>query len=211
MELRDAIRSRHMRRSFSTEALEPALIDSLLDLARRAPSAGNTQAVGFVVLDRPDLVARYWDTTLPAEGGLGRRNRFRWPGLLDAPALILVTTDSQRYLSRYSEDDKAKTGRGQSLDRWPVPYWWVDAGAVIQNLLLLVSEANLGACLFGPFDHEAALVREFGLDQGRRIVATIAIGYPLHDDEPGRSANRPRPQLTDVVIRPPARDGSEQH
>lgn len=216
MELQAAIRGRKMTRTFSTEPLAPDVLDSLLDLARRGPSAGNTQAAGFVVLDRPDTVARYWDVTLPdtpPEAALGqdtstgtgsagsRRESFRWQTMLTVPALVLVTTEPELYLDRYSQPDKQRTGRGQSQDRWPVPYWWVDAGSVVQNLLLLVAEAGLGACLFGPFDHETALKAEFDLPEPTRLVATIAIGHPL-PDEPGRSATRPRPPITDVIHRP---------
>lgn len=198
MELRRAIGARRMVREFEPGPLDPGVVDELLDRARRAPSAGNTSATRFVVLDRPELVAAYWDVTLP-EGPA--RQRFRWQGLLRAPALVLVATDPERYLARYREPDKARSGRGASKDRWPVPYWWVDAGAVVQNLLLLVVEAGLGACLFGPFDHEPALRERFDLDPDLRLVATIAIGRP-RPDEPGRSADRPRPPLDQVIIRP---------
>ncbi|MEM9565859.1 MAG: nitroreductase family protein [Actinomycetota bacterium] len=198
MELTEAIARRRMVRDFAPDPIDAGQLDGVLDRARRAPSAGNTAASRFVVLDRPELVAAYWDTTLPAGP---RRDRFRWQGLLRAPALVLVATEPRRYLERYAEPDKAATGRGDSYDRWPVPYWWVDAGAVIQNLLLLVVEAGLGACLFGPFDHEPAIRERFGLDPELRLAATIAVGHP-RPDTPGRSADRPRPPLDEVVIRP---------
>jgi nitroreductase len=187
-----------MVRDFAPEPIDPDRIDALLDRARRAPSAGNTAATRFVVLDRPPLVAAYWDTTLPAGPG---RDRFRWQGLLRAPVLILVVTEPGRYLERYREADKEPTGRGRSSERWPVPYWWVDAGAVIQNLLLLVVQDGLGACLFGAFDHEPALRERFALPPDVRLVATIAVGEPMID-EPGRSARRQRPTLDELVIRP---------
>lgn len=201
MELQDAIRRRHMVRAFSTEPIDAEALDALLDLARRAPSAGNTSAAGFVVLDRPELVARYWDLTMPGSAEDGKRATFRWQQLLDAPALVLVTTNPQLYLDRYAEPDKAKTGRGGSADRWPVPYWWVDVGTVIQNLLLLATEAGFGACLFGPFDHEPAIAEAFGITKPTRIAATIAIGHPL-PDQPGRSASRPRAPIDAVIRRP---------
>ena len=197
MELRSALARRRMVRSFRPDPLPASEIDDLLDVARRGPSAGNTQATGFVVLDHPAATAAYWDVTLPTE----RRAGFRWQGLLRAPVLVLVTTHPDRYVARYAETDKAATGRGTSTDRWPVPYWFVDAGAVVQNLLLLAVERGLGACLFGPFDHEPALARVLGLAEGERIVATIALGYP-EPDEPGRSADRPRPPIGDLVRRP---------
>lgn len=198
MELNRAIDRRRMVREFAPEPLEAGRLDQLLDRARRAPSAGNTSATRFVVLDTPDTVAAHWDTTLPAGP---RRDGFRWQGLLRAPALVLVATEPDRYLSRYSEADKAGTGRGGSAERWPVPYWWVDAGAVLQNLLLLVVQDGLGACLFGAFDHEPAIRERFGLGPDLRLVATVAIGHPL-PDEPGRSARRPRPPIDEVIIRP---------
>ena len=197
MELRAAIRGRHMVRAFRPEPLPAGRLDELLDLARRAPSAGNTRATGFVVLDSPTAVAAYWDVTLPEP----RRSGFRWQGLLDAPALVLVTTDPGAYVRRYGEDDKRRTGLGRGTEAWPVPYWWVDAGAVAQNLLLLALDAGLGACLFGPFDHEPALVEALGLDPARRLVATIAIGHAL-PDEPGRSSGRARPPIERVIVRP---------
>jgi nitroreductase len=185
-----------MVRAFDPTPLPDGLLDGLLDTARRAPSAGNCQATTFVVLDRPSLTERYWAVTLPET----RRSGFRWQGLLDAPALVLVMTEPERYPDRYREPDKVATGR-TTLDDWPVPYWWVDAGAVIQNLLLLVTENGLGACLFGPFDDEPALIEEFELDTGRRIVATITVGHPL-PDEPGRSSKRPRRPRSEVIVRP---------
>ena len=197
MDLHDALRRRRMVRSFTAEPVAPAIVDELLDLGRRAPSAGNTQAVGFVVLEGPVQTGRYWSTTMTPEV----RQRFRWQGLLRAPVLVLVTTVPDRYVARYAEPDKARAGRGRSQADWPVPYWWVDAGAVVQNLLLLAVDRGLGACLFGPFDHEPALRSEFGLDPDIRLVATIAMGHPAAD-EPGRSASRPRPPLDQVVVRP---------
>lgn len=197
MELTDALRQRRMVRAFATTPVPPPELDPLLDLARRAPSAGNTQAVGFVVLDTPEATARYWDITLPP----ARRHSFRWQGLLDAPVLVLVTVRPDAYLERYSEPDKRPTGRGGSTGAWPVPYWFVDAGAVAQNLLLLAVDRGLGACLFGAFDHEPDLRPALGVDDGVRLVATIALGHP-RPDQPGRSAHRPRRPLAEVVLRP---------
>lgn len=197
MDVETSIRKRRMVRAFASTPLEPQAIDDLLELSRRAPAAGNTQAVGFTVLDTPATTARYWATTLPEP----KRERFRWQRLLDAPVLVLVTTRPAAYTERYDEADKARTGLGESLEVWPVPYWWVDAGAVVQNMLLLAVERGLGACLFGPFDNELALCREFGIHPDRRIVATIAIGHPL-PDEPGRSAGRARKDVADLIDRP---------
>ena len=67
MEFTDAVRGRRMVRSFTDEPVDAAVVDRLCDLARRAPSAGNSQATSFLVLDDPAAVGRYWDVTLPGE------------------------------------------------------------------------------------------------------------------------------------------------
>ena len=104
------------------------------------------------------------------------------------------------YLERYAEADKAATGLGAGEQRWAVPYWWVDAGAAVEHLLLGAVDAGLGACLFGLFDHEEAVAQVFGVPAGWRLVATIALGTPA-PDEPGRSAGRERPTLDEVIHR----------
>ena len=185
-----------MVRAYTSEPLERAAIDGLCDLARRAPSAGHSQGVDLLVLHGPEPVARYWSVTLPPE----RRDSFRWPGLVTAPALIVVVVDPEAYVRRYGEGDKVGTGLGETPGAWPVPYWWVDAGAAIEHLLLGATAAGLGACLFGAFDHEAAVSQAFGIPDGRRIVGTVSVGHPA-PDEPGRSAGRPRRSLDDVVHR----------
>ena len=55
-----------MTRSYTAEPVESVVVDEILDLARRGPSAGKTDSLQFLVLDGAD-VARYWDTTLPVD------------------------------------------------------------------------------------------------------------------------------------------------
>ncbi len=196
-----------MTRAFTSDPVAPDLVDQLLDDARRAPSAGNSQACAFLVLDRPETVDRYWATTLG-----DRRADFRWPGLIAAPLLVVLTVRPDAYVDRYQAPDKSSNaasqralahGRarlGDDQSAWTVPYWWVDAGAVAQNLLLLAGDAGLGACLFGLFEHESGVCQEFGVDDDVRLVATIALGWPA-PSPPGRSASRPRPPLDEVIHR----------
>lgn len=196
MELTEAVRRRRMVRAFGPDPVDPAVLDRLLDAARRAPSAGNAQAVRFLVLEGAEAVGRYWDLTLPAE----RRASFGHPGLLAAPTLVVVLVDPGAYPARYAEADKAGTGLGEGTGAWPVPYWWVDAGAAVQTLLLGLVDAGLGGCLFGLFGHEGAVLAAHGVPAGWRAVGTVAVGHPA-PDRPGRSVARPRPPLDAVVRR----------
>lgn len=182
--------------SHDSRPVPPELIDELLDLARRAPSAGNTQPWSFVVLEGAEQTARLWDVTLPPD----KRAGFRWQGLLDAPVVVVPLVSAEAYVRRYGEADKDRTGLGGSADAWPVPYWWVDGGMAVHTLLLAAVDAGLGALFFGLFDNEAAVLGALGVPDGWRALGAIALGWPS-DDEPGRSAARPRPPLDTVIHR----------
>jgi nitroreductase len=184
-----------MVRAFDGRPVPPALVDRILDLARRAPSAGNTQPWAFVVLDGARTAA-LWDVTLPPE----RRAAFRWPGLLDAPVVVLPLVSPDAYVTRYREADKRSSGLGAGQSAWTVPYWWVDGGMAVQTVLLAAVDAGLGALFYGLFDRERAVLERFGVPPGWRSLGAIALGWPA-PDAPGRSANRPRPRLDAVVHR----------
>lgn len=193
----EAVRRRRMTRAFRPEPLPPATVDRLLDLARRAPSAGNSQGLAFLVLDEPADVRRYWDTALPAE----RRAAFPWPGLLRAPVLVLPCVRAASYLERYAEPDKAGSGLGAAAERWTVPYWHVDGGMAVGQLLLLAEEAGLGALFFGLFEHEPALRAAFAIPVDWQPVGTVALGWAEAAQRPSRSAGRPRRPLSKVLHR----------
>jgi nitroreductase len=208
VDLEATIRARRMVRAFEDRPIEQDRITRLLDLARRAPSAGHTAATEFVVLTG-DERRRYWDTTLPDD----KRANFTYPSLPMAAALVLVLTRPDAYPERYSEPDKASTGLGAGTDSWPVPFWWVDAGAVVQNLLLLAHSDGLAALLFGTFDHEPTLRSELGIPVDRRIVGVVALGHAAAESgPPGRSVKRKRPGIEAIIHRQRwTPSGAERH
>lgn len=196
MEFEHAVRQRRMVRSFTSEPVPVETVDEICDLARRAPTAGNTAGMDFLVLEGAGAAA-YWDVTLPAE----RRDGFAWPGLLTAPVLVVVWANLGGYLRRYREPDKERTGLGTGAEAWPVPYWFVDGGAAVMTMLLAAQDRGLGASFFGMFDHERAVRRRFGVPPDRRGVGTVAIGHPGGDDRPSSSTRRGRPPLDQVLHR----------
>jgi len=184
-----------MTRAFLPEPVPHDLLTAVVDAGRRAPSAGNSQGFAFVVLDGPEQTARYWDTTLPG------RDSFGFPGLLDAPALVIVLAHPQAYVDRYAEPDKASTGLGEGAEQWPVPYWTVDASFAAMLIQLAAIDAGLGVLFFGPFDHEASVLRALGVPDDHQAIGTIALGWPdaTRDTRAGTSASRPRRATDDVI------------
>jgi nitroreductase len=184
-----------MVRAFTADPVDPRVVDHLVDLARRAPSAGHSQGWAFVALEGAQT-SRYWDVALPDD----RRSTFRWPGLVAAPVLIVALVRPDAWIERYAEPDKAVTGLGTGADVWPVPYWWVDGGMAVEHVLLGAVDAGLGACFFGLFDHEAEVLAALGVPDGWRALGTVAVGHPA-PDEPSVSVARGRRPLDDVLHR----------
>ena len=190
-----------MTRDFSGRAVDQGLLDGLVDLATRAPSAGKTQGWHVVVLEGADT-DRFWRHTLTPE----RRETFAWPGLLRAPVLMLPLADPDAYVARYGEPDKAATGLGAGVDAWPTPYWTVDTSMGVMTLLLAAEDAGLGALLFGVFRGEAALRAELGIPPSLQLLGAIALGWPATTggggtERSGLSAGRRRRPPAEVVHR----------
>ncbi len=162
-----------MTREFDERPVDDDLIDQLVDLATRAPSAGKTQGWHLLVLSGSET-SRFWDVTLPPE----RRPGFRWQGLLGAPVIALPLADRSAYVQRYAEPDKAKSGLGTSADAWPTPYWTVDASMAMMTLLLSAEACGLGALLFGVFHGETELRTALGIPDELDLLGAIAIGWP---------------------------------
>lgn len=196
MELSEVLRRRRMVRAFRPDAVEPDVLGRVLDAARRAPSAGFTQGLDLLVLQGLEQSGRCWDLTFPDAAA---RAAFRWQGLFAAPVLVIPVVDPAAYADRYGESDKAASGL-DGVGAWSVPYWWVDGGAAVENLLLATVDEGLGALFFGLFEHERDVLDAFGVPDGRRALGAVAVGHPA-PDEPGRSSTRPRRPLDDVVHR----------
>lgn len=192
MELEDLVRSRRMCRDFSEEPVDPQTVDRLLDLARRAPSAGHTQGWAFLVLEGADLTARFWAADASPE----------WiaaptlPGLLRAPVVIVPWASQTAYERRYAKADKSP-----SVIPWSVPYWIVDTSFATMLLLLGVEAEGLGALFFRLRPGaEERLRDEFGVPGEWGAIGALAIG---HRNIPGNAARPPRAlrPLANVVMR----------
>ena len=187
--------------------LDRGSVDRLIDLALRAPSAGFTQGSHFLVLDDAADRTAFWTTTTdpatPADEWL--------TGLQTAPVLLMVCSERAAYERRYARPDKAGLGRPATLeDRWPVPYWDVDAGMAALLILLGAVDAGLGACLFGvPTERVASVRTRFGLPATFVPVGMVSLGYPMRAEPAQPDRYRPG-RATGARTRPRRRPRAEQ-
>jgi len=145
MEFQDVVRRRRMVRNYAERPVERDVVDRCLRNATRAPSAGFSQGWAFLVLDTPDDVRRWWEVTTDPDDLAAPDD---WlTGMMRAPVVVVPCSSKAAYLSRYAQPDKGWTDRDEA--RWPVPYWWVDAGMAALLVLQTAVDEGLGACFFG--------------------------------------------------------------
>lgn len=190
MEFQDVVRKRKMIRSFTDQPIAAEVVERIVANAQRAPSAGFSQGWAFLVLNGRDQTERYWNTTMTAE----RRAAFGWPGMFNAPLMIVCLSNKGQYLERYARPDKGWVDRDEH--RWPVPYWDIDAGMAGLLILQTAVDLGLGAVFFGVHD-QAGFRAAFGVPEAYTAVGTIAIGHPAPTD-------RPSPSLKIVGKKPPS-------
>jgi nitroreductase len=189
-----------MVRSFSGAPLPPGVLDTILDLAVRAPSAGNTGGLAFVILEGPGETERYWNATTTAEW---RETSRRYPAMARAPIVVVVLASPTLYMERYAEKDKALSGLGpiDGEAAWPVPYWFFDAGASVMSMLLGATDAGLGACVVGNFRGEKQLLDVLGVDGSWRFAGAVLLGEPGGSDPKSASLSRDRSPISEIVHR----------
>lgn len=184
-----------MVRAFRSEPVDETVIAECVDLAARAPSAGKSQGWNLLLLTGAET-SRYWDITLPQE----KREAFAFPDLLEAPCIALSIANPQTYLDRYSEDDKKKSGLGESTQAWVAPYWTIDASFSTMTFLLALHDKGIGA-LFFAHSNESTLRSEFQIPDHVEILGALAFGYSVDESRAGRSAARSRRSAAEIVHR----------
>ena len=187
-----------MVRRYVDRPVPTDLVDHLLDLAVRAPSAGFSQGWAFVVLEGVEQTSVFW-SAVADERWTAEVDSKGWH-LAKAPVVIVPLANKQAYLDRYAEPDKAHTGMADEA-AWPIPFWLTDVAFATEHLLLGATDAGLGALFFGlPSGHER-LLAALGVPVGHQALGAVALGWPDPQDAPSPSLQRGRRPLDEVVHR----------
>ena len=162
METVKAIKERRSVRKFdASREVSKELIDSVIDIARFAPSWKNTQVTRYTVLtgDAKDKLAAC--TNIWAKNGDIMRG---------APMVVALSIVDKR--SGYERDGFPSTPLG---DGWQM----FDAGIAAQTFCLAAHDAGLSTVIMGLYDDNAAEV--IGIPEGQILTALIAIGFAAED------------------------------
>ncbi len=160
-----------MVRSYTGDPVPRETVERIVQRARKAPTAGFSQGLRFVVVTEPEgrrAVAR-----AGGEGWYTERGMPPW--LSQAPVQVVVCVREDDYHERYRQPDKLREN-GTEIE-WPVPWWLADAGKAIMLLLLCAIDEGLGAGMFGFHDADACR-SALGIPADVTPVAAVTIGRP---------------------------------
>src|SRR3954452_6164992 len=134
VEFQEVVDRRRMVRAYTDESVDEAVVDRILRNAVRAPNAGFSQGWGFLVLDTPEAIDRFWNCWSDESGASADPKRA-------APLVIVALSCMQVYLEVYAEPEKGEVEMDPST--WEAPYWDIDTGMASLLMLLTVVDEGL--------------------------------------------------------------------
>jgi nitroreductase len=187
----EVLRRRKAVRSYRLERVPRQALERIVARGRKIPSAGHSQGLRIVVVTEEETrraIAELAGEAIYVSMGLE-------PWISNAPAHLVVCMREDDYHERYQEPDKL-TDEGAEID-WPVPYWYVDAGAAVMLLWLAAIDEGLAAGVFGT--HRWTDLRALlGIPDDVAPVAILTVGKPAPEKVQG-SARRGWKELDEVV------------
>lgn len=145
----EAIFTRRSVRAFTADPVSDQDLQTIIQAAAAAPSAGNQQMWVFIAVRDPQRLAAL---------------RALAPGIIGRPPAVVILCLDQRRRTDKAEGKEAN-----------MPYY--DIGAALENLLLAAHEIGLGGCAVGSF-HTQGLAAFLGLPETIKPCLLVTLGRP---------------------------------
>jgi nitroreductase len=197
MDIIQAIETRHSVRAFQDRPVDPKIINQILDVARYAPSAVNTQPWHVAVLQEktlkllgdkiltvraekmePNPDYQYY----PHEWFEPFKTRRMECGKALYGALNIEKRDVEKRLEQWNKNYRffgAPVGLMIFINQHLETGSWMDVGMFIDNILLAARQFELGTCPQAALAEHPDIVREtLNIHEPWSVVCGIALGYP---------------------------------
>ena len=188
MSIYKVITSRRTVRKFKQEKIKEALLMKMIDGARLAPSAANKQPLKYRIVNQEEEVKAVFDYT-------------KWAGYIAPDGTPKADEEPVAFIVVLGDTDIRKSG------------FELDAGAAIQNILLVAKEEGIGSCWIGSINREK--IREaLNIPISLTLISVIALGYegewPVTEDEAGSIKyykgsddvlHVPKRKLKDIIVK----------
>jgi nitroreductase len=177
MEFAEVVMKRRAVRRFEEGGVEREVIERIARLAQRTPSGGFSQGQRLVVVTDPaqrrEVARIYGEEFYKDDFG---------PWVSECAAQFIPCVSADIYHRRYQEPDKVDED-GTEIE-WPIPYWWVDIGATMQNVMLAAVDAGLGCGFIGAATGREGIdeLKAFlGIPDAFEPIGVMPVGRPLPD------------------------------
>ena len=184
-----------MHRAFLPETIPDEQIERIVSVIRRAPSGGFSQGGSIVVVTddekRAEIARAFGDEHYTLNG----RNF-----LADAPVHLVISANEALYHARYNEADKLAATGGVEVT-WPVPYWFVDAGALMMLVLMAAIDEGLASAFVGHPDQKRIFDELLGLPEEVVPIGLAVVGKPGDAPLPGSRMKERQRSLDDLIHR----------
>jgi nitroreductase len=150
-------------RKFSSQPIQPEILDKILYAGTRASTTGNMQVYSMIITTSTQLREQLWEA------------HFKQDMVRQAPLLITFCSDFNRF-NQWCNQRKAEPGYDNFLSFFTAA---IDALLVAQNVALAAESFGLGICYLGTTTYMAGRIIEI-LEIPRFVVpvTTLAVGYP---------------------------------
>lgn len=170
MDVKEVIESRRSIRKYRDKEVPEEVIIELLEAARKAPSAKNTQSHRYFVIKSGEK-----KNQLIEEGA------FKQPFVHDAPIILVCCADPTQY------------PESVDVDETPDHYACIDLSIAVSFLVLRATELGLGA-VFVAWIYRDKIKEILGIPQHFIIPFVVPFGYPAEDPP-----EKPRKNLDEIV------------
>ncbi|MBA7681320.1 putative NAD(P)H nitroreductase [subsurface metagenome] len=171
----ELVRSRRSIRHYLDTPVEREKILTCIEAARLAPSADNVQPWRFLIIDDPDLKAKFAKEVF---SGIYFITKFA----AKAPVIIVILARLDIIANRI----------GKQIQN--IHYYYIDSGIAGEHIVLQAEELGLGTCWIGWFNPRKA--RKFlKIPRKYKIVSLMAMGY--YEKKP--SGEKKRRKLEEIA------------
>lgn len=161
MEFNEVVYTRRSVRAYRADPVPETALRRILDSARLAPSANNTQPWHFYVVRKDNLKLQI--------------AKLAYGQMFIAEAPLVIVCCGKPYTDRYS-------WIGNKM-------YLIDCTIAFDHLTLAARNEGLGTCWIGAFDHED-IKEKLKIPEGLDVIMLTPLGYPSSENAFHETQNR---------------------
>jgi len=161
MQFIDLVEKRQSDRKYIQKEISDSDLYKIIEAARLAPSASNSQPWTFIVAKDNNIKIKLAEATVSK--GLPI-NKFAF----EAAVIIAIVVEEPKVLTRFASWLKKRD------------FQWIDIGIAAEHICLQATELGIGSCMIGWFD-EKKVKQVLHVPSNKRIGLLITLGYTPND------------------------------